>query len=133
MHSIIESMIPIFGMLAVFGLPAIIIFWFIYTKHRERMRLIEKGLTPEEIKEYFKDAEKKPRNPYSALKWGILLVFLGLGIFAANLLEQIYDFSDGATFGLVILFAGIGFLLYYIIVRSKISSEPKDNYNIPKN
>ena len=97
------------------------------------MRLIEKGLTPEEIKEYFKDAEKKPRNPYSALKWGILLVFLGLGIFAANLLEQIYDFSDGATFGLVILFAGVGFLLYYIIVRSKISSEPKDNYNIPKN
>ncbi|MCX6161061.1 MAG: DUF6249 domain-containing protein [Ignavibacteriae bacterium] len=133
MNNAIESMIPIFGILAVFGLPAIIIFWFIYTKHRERMRLIEKGLTPDEIKNYFRDADKKPRNPYSALKWGILLVFLGLGIFAANLLEQIYDFSDGATFGLVVLFAGAGFLLYYIIVRSKISPEPKQSINIPNN
>ncbi len=131
--NLIESMIPIFGILAVFGLPAILIFWLIYTKHRERMRLIEKGLTPEEMKEYFRNSDKKPRNPFAALKWGILLVFLGLGIFAANLLEQIYDFSDGATSGLVILFVGAGFLLYYIIVRSKISPEPKDNFNIPNN
>jgi hypothetical protein len=114
--SFFEGLIPLFGIVFTFGIPGLIIFWAIYTKHKERMRLIEKGITPEEARKFFTDSEKKPRNRFSALKWGILFLFLGTGIFIANILSQFYDFNDGVLFGLVILFLGLGFLVYFLII-----------------
>lgn len=133
MDKLIESMIPIFGIIFTFGIPGIIIFWVIYSKHRERMRLIEKGLTPDEVKNYFKGAERRPRHSYGALKWGILFVFFGAGIFIANVLEEKFDFSDGITFGLVVLFIGAGFLTYYLVVRGNIPNGADDNQKISNN
>jgi hypothetical protein len=135
MDKLIEAMIPIFAIIFTFGIPGIIIFWVIYAKHRERMRLIEKGLTPDEVKNYFKDADKipRPRNPFGALKWGILFLFFGAGVFLANVLEEKFDFSDGITFGLVVLFIGAGFLTYYIIVKGKIDSGNNDTTKISNN
>jgi hypothetical protein len=135
MDKLIEAMIPIFGIIFTFGIPGVIIFWVIYAKHRERMRLIEKGLTPDEVKNYFKDADKnpRPRNPFGALKWGILFLFFGAGVFLANVLEEKFDFSDGITFGLVVLFVGAGFLTYYIIVKGKIESRSDDTTKISNN
>lgn len=127
MDKLIEAMIPIFGIIFTFGIPGIIIFWVIYAKHRERMRLIEKGLSPEEVKSYFAGAEKKPRGPYGALKWGILFIFLGAGIFVANVLEQKFELSDGITFGVVLLFIGAGFLTYYMTARGKIESSENES------
>ena len=65
MDHAIESFIPVVAIVFTFGIPGIIIFWWLYTKHRERMRLIEKGLTPEEVKAYFADANTKPRKSFS--------------------------------------------------------------------
>ena len=45
MDHAIESFIPVVAIVFTFGIPGIIIFWWLYTKHRERMRLIEKGRT----------------------------------------------------------------------------------------
>lgn len=115
-----EIIIPIAGMIFGLGLPAMIIYWAIYTKHRERMRLIEKGLTPEEIKEFFK--EEKTRNPYSGLKIGLILLFLGVGIILANLMYELFDLSDGYTTGFVILFLGLAFLTYYFIIKNKLKN-----------
>ena len=126
----IESLIPMVAIVFTFGIPGIIIFWWLYTKHRERMRLIEKGLTPEEVKAYFADANVKPKNPYSSLKWGILLTFLGIGIFVANLLEGMYDVEEGVMMGIVVLCAGLGFLVYYGIVSSKIKNQQSNAQNI---
>lgn len=115
-----EIIVPIAGMILVFGMPAMIVYWAIYTKHRERMRLIEKGLTPEEIKEFFK--EEKTRNPYSGLKIGLILLFLGVGIILANLMYELFDLSDGYTAGFVILFLGLAFLTYYLIIKNKMKN-----------
>ena len=133
MDHLIEQTIPIFGIIFTFGIPGIIIFWAIYSKHRERMRLIEKGLTPDEVKNYFKYSDKhpRPRNPFGALKWGILFLFLGAGIFVANVLEQKFDFSDGISFGVIMLFVGAGFLTYYLMVKGKMDND--SNSNISKN
>lgn len=120
----IESLIPLVAIIFTFGIPGVIIFWWLYTKHRERMRLIEKGLTPEEVKAYFADANIKPKNPYSSLKWGILLTFLGAGIFLANLFEDLYDIEEGVMMGIIILSAGLGFLVYFAVVSSKIKNRP---------
>lgn len=122
MHGL-EALIPLVAIIFTFGIPGIIVFWWLYTKHRERMRLIEKGLTPEEVKAYFSDVEKKPTNKYSSLKWGILLTFLGIGIFVANLLEDIYEIEEGVMGGMIILCTGLGFLVYYAIVSAKTKNQ----------
>ena len=127
MNNAIESFIPVVAIVFTFGIPGIIIFWWLYTKHRERMRLIEKGLTPEEVKAYFADTNTKPRNPYSSLKWGILLTFLGIGIFLANLFEDLYDIEEGVMMGMIVLCAGLGFLVYYSVVSSKIKNQTPGN------
>lgn len=127
MDHAIESMIPVVAIIFTFGIPGVIIFWWLYTKHRERMRLIEKGLTPEEVKAYFADSNVKPRNPYSSLKWGILLTFLGIGIFLANLFEGLYEIEEGVMMGIIVLSAGLGFLVYYAVVSSKIKNQPVNN------
>ncbi len=120
-----EALIPLFGIIFSFGIPGVIIFWWLYTRHRERMRLIEKGLAPEEVKSYFASASNtsRPRNAFSALKWGILITFLGMGIFIANLFEDKFNMSDGMTTGLVFVFAGAGFILYYVLVKNKIGDK----------
>jgi len=124
-----EALIPIFGIIFTFGIPGVIVFWWLYTRHRERMRLIEKGLTPEEVKSYFTSAVTKPKNAFSSLKWGILITFLGIGIFIANMLEDKYNMSDGMTTGLVLVFAGVGFILYYVIIKNRLGA--KDSQNTP--
>lgn len=123
----VEALIPMVAIVFTFGIPGVIIFWWLYTKHRERMRLIEKGLTPDEVKAYFSETNSKPRNPYSSLKWGILLTFLGIGIFLANLFEGIYDLEEGVMMGIIVLFAGIGFLVYYGVVSSKLKNQISGN------
>lgn len=126
MNAFIEGLIPLFGIIFTFGIPGIIVFWVIYTKHRERMRLIEKGLSPEEVKSYFAGAEKKYHGPSGSLKWGILFLFFGAGIFVANVLEQKFDFNDGITFGVVLLFVGAGFVTYYLLARGRVISSGDD-------
>ncbi len=137
-----EVILPIFVLLICFGIPGIVIFWAIYTKHRERMRLIEKGLPPEEVRKYFESSNSSPKlQRYYAtgsLKWAIILIFIGGGIFLANLLEELYEFSDGITFGLVLFSAGLGFLLYYLLAKGKYiepndEMQKKNNVNIPQN
>ncbi len=132
MERFIDSMIPIFGIIFTFGIPGLIIFWAIYTKHKERMRLIEKGLTPEEVKRYFADPEK-PRNPYSGLKWGLILAFLGAGIIISNILYDKMQLSDGYTGGFVILSIGLGYLVYFIIVKNKTEEDKFKKINEDKN
>ncbi len=119
MHDFAEAFIPVIAIIFTFGIPGIIIFWAINSKHRERMKLIERGLTPEEVREYFKDADKKPRNPYSTLKWGLLFLFLGVGFIISNILEYTMDISDEITPALLLFFGGAGFITYYLIVKSK--------------
>lgn len=128
-----QVLAPIFGILFTIGLPLLLVFWIIYTKHREKMRLIEKGFTPEEARKFFSESEKKPRNPYGALKWGILFLFVGAGIFTANILQELYDFNDGVTFGLIMLSIGLGFVVYYLLVRGKLSDEASKKQNLTNN
>ena len=126
MNNAIEAFIPAIAIVMTFGIPGIIIFWYLYTKHRERMRLIEKGLTPEEVKAYFTETNNKPGNPYSSLKWGVLLTFVGTGIFLANLFESMYDLEEGVMMGIIVICAGLGFLVYYGLVSSKLKNNSTD-------
>lgn len=124
----LEALIPIFGIIFTFGIPGLIILTYFYIRHRERMRLIEKGLTPDEVKSYFSSAENrtKTKSTFGALKWGLLLTFLGLGIVFSNILYEMYDFDEGVNVGIIIMFTGFGLLLYFYMVRNKLAKEDEN-------
>ncbi|MGB9696070.1 MAG: DUF6249 domain-containing protein [Ignavibacteria bacterium] len=124
MERLADSLVPILGIVFSFGIPGAIVLWVLYSRHKERMRLIEKGLTPQELKEYL-DTEnvKKIKPSYSYLRLGLLLGSLGLGIFVASIIENIYEISEGIQWGIILIFLGLGFLTYYLIINAKQSGE----------
>ena len=123
MKDLAEAIIPVIAIICTFGIPGIIIFFIFHNKHQEKMKMIEKGFTPEEAKAYFAPyAKVKAYKPYGMLKWGIILTFLGVGIFIAHILEDVYDISDSLNFSLVLIFGGAGFIVYYLIINKKLKN-----------
>ena len=133
MKDFAEAFVPAVAIVFIFGIPGIIIFWNLHNKHKEKMRLIEKGLSSEEVKEYFRgfNAKQGP-NPYSALKWGILFTMVGLGIFLGIILEAA-GFSDSLVPVMILLFAGVGFIIYYSVLNSKLKKEKESKQAVQSN
>ena len=90
------------------------------------MKIIEKGFTPEEARAFFGPyPQVKPPKTYGTLKWGIILTFLGVGLLLSYILEEVYDVSDSLTPALLLVFAGLGFIVYFLFVPKL----KKDNGN----
>lgn len=100
--------------IAAFALAFGIVYIVFSTRHRERMNMIEKGIDP-------KTFVKPPSQNRGALvKWGLLLVGLGLGFFVGNLFDTYTTMEEGpAYFGSVILFGGLGLVLAYLLTKKK--------------
>lgn len=122
MNNAAEAFVPIIAIIFTFGIPGAIIFWYLYIKHKERTKLMDMGLTPQEAREYFRDMEKKPKNPLGSLKWGILLSMVGIGLFIGIVLDEA-GFHDSLTGVLVLLFGGLGFIIYYFVANSKLKKD----------
>lgn len=86
---------------------------------RVKRMLIEKGKVDENVK--FLNAQNKLFSPLNSVKWGLVLI----GVGAALLLGQIfpYTFDDVGIMGLMCLFGGVGFLVYYNMVKDKSEEE----------
>jgi hypothetical protein len=100
------------------------IFGIVYLSKRERMAMIERGMDPRRY---------KPQSaPFQNLKWGLLLIGCGLGLFFAYLLDHTlfnnfgvrdrfgdYDYSNNWTiyFSLITIFGGVGLFLSYLIEK----------------
>lgn len=94
---------------ALFG----IIFVIVSARNRERMAMIEKGTDP---KDFLNTG--KP-NIYGILKWALLLVGLGLGLFIGNLFETYTELSEEASyFASALFFGGLGLVFAFLIQRS---------------
>lgn len=128
MNNAIEAVIPVVAIIFTFGIPGALIFWALWIKHKERTKLMDMGLSPQEARDFFRETEKRPRNPYGSLKWGILLSMVGLGLFIGILLDEL-GFKSEITGVLVLLFAGIGFIIYYIIASSKMKKDEAAKLN----
>ena len=101
-----------------------LIFGIRYFNNRENMAMIEKGLDPK-LK-----PDRRPA-PFRNLKWGLLLVGSGIGLFLAYLLDNtlLYavrhrlpnEFDNDANvpiyFALIAIGGGIGLILSYKIER----------------
>lgn len=108
-----EELIPI----AFFAMVAVIVKYVIDNKTR-RM-LIEKGMVDEKVKYLFKNGTQ----PFSSMKWGMVLVGIGLALLIGQVFR--YDISEQATMGMMFLFAGIGFIIYYFMVKNKMDDIEK--------
>ena len=101
-------LIPIAAFATIVG----IIYIFISARNKERMALIEKGV----------DAEifyKKTRTfgKYTSLQFGLLVVGLAIGILLGAFLEEFGLEEEPAYFSMIMLFGGLGLLVYYAIMR----------------
>jgi O-antigen/teichoic acid export membrane protein len=82
-------LIPILVPLDMFAM----VFGIIYLRTRQNLAMIEKGMNPKEF-------ANRPA-PYRNLKWGLLLVGSGIGLFLAYLIDNfmLYKISHTDSFG----------------------------------
>jgi hypothetical protein len=100
------------------------IFGIVYLYKRERMAMIERGMDPRRY---------KPQSaPYQNLKWGLLLIGAGLGLFLAYVLDRTIfkttDYDDGNVaiyFAMIAMFGGLGLFASYRIEKKEISERPE--------
>jgi hypothetical protein len=113
-----QLLVPILVPLALFAM----IFGIVYLHKREKMAMIERGMDPRRY---------KPQSaPYQNLKWGLLLIGSGLGLFLASVLERtVFAESTGDNeaiyFGLIAIFGGLGLFLSYLIEKKEVIDKAK--------
>jgi uncharacterized membrane-anchored protein len=83
---------------------------FFYFRSRERQMLIDKGLDAQSIKEYF----AKKHDPYTLMKWGIIILTFGVGLGFGIMLEES---TDQGFWIVLLMFAltGIGFIIANVV------------------
>ena len=115
-----EVIIPIF----LFGGIAAVLWKFFDTRHKERMNIIEKGLVKEDLKYLYTHNFIWRSNPYSALKYGMLAAFIGVGILISAMLSQMFfAHEDQITTGVIFLSGGLGLITFYAISRKRLEEE----------
>jgi len=114
-----EDLVPMVVVAVIFGTLVLII--KIISDNRIRASLIESGQVDEKAKFLYLRGDRRPADPLSSVKWGMVLVGVGLALIIGQFVNQFMYFGDveGLTFGLMCLFAGIAFLIYYNLKRKE--------------
>jgi len=108
-------LIPIIVPVAMFAM----VFGIVYLHKRERMAMIERGMDPRNY---------KPRAaPYQTLKWGLLLMGAGIGLFLAYILDHGIlasmnpdEENPAIYFSLIAVFGGLGLLTSFLIEKKQV-------------
>ncbi|HDS07748.1 MAG TPA: hypothetical protein ENO05_08990 [Bacteroides sp.] len=102
-----DIFIPIAFFAALFG----IVYVVITARNRERMAMLEKGADPKDL------ISGKP-SVYNILKWALLLVGVGLGIFIGALFATYTSLDEEAAyFASALFFGGLGLVVAYLVAR----------------
>ena len=112
MAGLVAVMIPIAVTYIVFW--GIISILRIIRESRIKARMVELGhLEPD--KQWITQKSANVADTYSNLKYGIVLVSVGTGLVIVNDLNL--DHNAAIIFGLLAIVAGLGFLLYFAIMK----------------
>jgi hypothetical protein len=126
MNGFFQTVVPCLGFLGFFVLIFGTIALFRWFRHREILKLAEKGLLPEQYAKYISASHSRSRG---SLGWGIALAALGLALMAglwpigAIYGEYPLGFGPWMLFGLIPLFLGLALLIIYVLVRKEEASE----------
>lgn len=85
----------------------------ILSDNRVRRLAIEKGVVNEDIKFLYYD-RFEGKVP-SSLKWGFVLIGIGLAMFVGQLVP--YDMTEEITIGGMFFLAGVGLVVYYFVAN----------------
>jgi hypothetical protein len=109
-----EFLVPIAFFALIFGIV------YLSIRRKERMALIEKGMTPSSFNSNV--------HPLTNLKWGLFLVGLGVGLIIANVFVQkhIMD-EEAAYFSMIFLFGGLALIISYFLGHKKSMKDRIDN------
>lgn len=126
-----ENLVVFWLILSTLG-ALTLIFGLRYTINRENMAMIEKGMDPR-----VKYARPRPA-PFRNLKWGLLLVGAGLGLFLAYLLDNFVLYNVGGHggfhddgrnvpiyFALIAIGGGLGLISSYRIEKKELLDKEK--------
>ena len=124
MEEILALLIPIIAILAIFVVPVVVIAWVIISlvksRSKERMGLIGQGIEP-------KVQRKAAPNKYTTLRNGCLFIGLAIGLIVGMIVDWNLDYSDIGSFLIMltssILFLGIGYIIFFMLVRNKNMDE----------
>ncbi|QEC45504.1 DUF6249 domain-containing protein [Pseudobacter ginsenosidimutans] len=116
-----STLVPVVLFLSMFGC----LFGIVYMWRKENLAMIEKGLNPKDYRP----------APYKNLKWGLLLVGAGLGLFLAFLLQHSGMFKLNAYedeyvplyFALIGIFGGLGLVISYRIEKKETLDNRSNN------
>ncbi|TFG97775.1 MAG: hypothetical protein E4H13_10575 [Calditrichales bacterium] len=106
---------PVFVLIIIFGSAAFVIKTI--SDNRLRQRLIDSGNLDEKIKYLYLQSNKNTQGISGSLKWGLVCIGVGLALFIGQLFP--YEVNEGMTMGLMFLFGGIGFVIYYMLESKK--------------
>ena len=115
---------PVAIILIIFLSITLIIGTFLLTRHRERIQMIEKGMTAEEIRSMIQFGGFKP-NPLSSLKWGMVFIGVGLAALIGMWLQHAFMVGEAVIPGLMAIFGGIGLVVFYFVADRKSRSTGK--------
>ena len=113
---------PVMVVLIVFGSTGLILWKWIETRHKEKIAMIEKGVSPKDFKgvsiqEMFKF------NPLSSLKWGLVALFVGAGLMMATWLDRVWYLADGVYPASMLTLGGLGLVVFYVIASRKMNKD----------
>jgi len=113
-----EGVIAVFIPIVMFLMIGLIFVTYLYYRSRERQMLIEKGLSAEEIKQFF----QKQKDYFIFLKIGIIAIFfgVGLGLGMASGDEAAREIWMAPA---IVVFTGIGF-----VVANLIGNKMREQY-----
>lgn len=113
-----ENLVPMSLFLGAFAM----VFGIRYLANKEKMAMIERGMDPGMSK-----SVAAPK-PFLSLKFGLLLVGLGIGLiialFVAKLNHLTEEESVAVYFGFLGIFGGIGLIISYAIEKNWIDKHP---------
>jgi hypothetical protein len=115
-------LIPILVPLGFFAM----IFGIIYLNKKENLAMIEKGMNP-------KNTARNP-EPYRNLKWGLLLVGAGVGLFLAYIFDQYLsrnDENEALYFALIAIGGGTGLIISYRMEMKELRASGSNWPRVP--
>lgn len=116
-----EILVPITFFISTFAM----VFGIRYLSNKEKMAMIERGIDP--------GIKKATPKPFLSLKFGLLLVGLGIGllvalftvrgVFGPNMSDAEEGQSVAIYFGCIGIFGGLGLITSYIIEKKWLDNQ----------
>ncbi|PWK54417.1 DUF6249 domain-containing protein [Pleionea mediterranea] len=109
MEEIVSMIIPMVGFVCLVAIIKVV------TDNRVRRRLAETHASDEVVKSMLESEQSSQRE--GALKWGIVSASTGAGLIIIDILSL--SSEQVSTYGVIIVAAGVGLLVYYKLMKSK--------------